>query len=208
MGCIYKITNKINNKLYIGYTTKSIEERMRKHRNDDIKYDTLLGRAIAKYGWENFDYFIIEIIDDKELLLEKEVYYIKHFNSLKPNGYNMTIGGEKMFGENNPFYGKTHSEETKALLSEKASERVGEKNPFYGKHHTEETKKKISEANSIKVAAIKDNQIIKTFNSATEAGEWCRELGLTKAKTPNSDILKCCKNKNKRAFGFYWEYIE
>ena len=48
MGCIYKITNTINDKIYIGYTTTSIETRMRKHKTDDIKSDTVLGRAIKK----------------------------------------------------------------------------------------------------------------------------------------------------------------
>ena len=44
------------------------------------------------------------------------------------------------------------------------------------------------------------------FFSAKEAGEWCRKLGLTNSKTPNSDILKACKNIKNKAFGFYWRY--
>lgn len=51
---------------------------------------------------------------------------------------------QRYSGEGNPFYGKTHSEETKKILSELAKQRTGEKNPFYGKHHTEETKRKIA----------------------------------------------------------------
>lgn len=51
---------------------------------------------------------------------------------------------EAMMGEKNPFYGKNHSEETKAILSSLASERIGEKNPFYGKSHSEETRAMIS----------------------------------------------------------------
>ncbi len=94
MGCIYKITNIINNKLYIGYTTATLKERMRRHKNDDINHNTLLGRAIKKYGWENFKYEVVVYEDDKEKLLELEQYYIKYFNSKMPNGYNMTDGGE------------------------------------------------------------------------------------------------------------------
>ena len=72
MGCIYKITNIINNKLYIGYTTAILKERMRRHKNDDINHNTLLGRAIKKYGWENFKYEVVVYEDDKEkLLLER-----------------------------------------------------------------------------------------------------------------------------------------
>lgn len=207
MGYIYKITNKINNKKYVGYTTQSIERRMSHHKNDDPAHNTILGRAIVKYGWNNFEYIIIEECENKDLLLEKEIYYIKYFNSLTPNGYNMTVGGEKMFGENNPFYGKTHSKETKKLLSKKASKRIGELNPFYNHKHSEDTKKTISKANSIAVAAIQNDNIIKTFNSAVEAGLWCKQQGLTKAKQPNSDISKRCKD-GKKAFGFYWKYIE
>lgn len=72
MGCIYKITNVINNKLYIGYTTATLKERMRRHKNDDINHNTLLGRAIKKYGWENFKYEVVVYEDDKEKLLELE----------------------------------------------------------------------------------------------------------------------------------------
>jgi len=49
----------------------------------------------------------------------------------------------KFIGEENPFFGKTHSSETKELMSQKASERIGEKNSFYNKSHSEETKNKI-----------------------------------------------------------------
>ena len=208
MGCIYKINNNINQKIYIGYTTQSVEKRMRQHKNDDIDHGTVLGRAIAKYGWKNFNYEIIEESDDKEHLLELEIYYIKHFNSKLPNGYNMTNGGEKLYGEFNPFYGKEHSEETRRLLSHYASQRVGDKNPFFGREHIDETKKVISKKNSLAVMAIdEEGKIIATFRSGKEAGQWCIDNNLSKSKTPNSCILKACKN-GKRAFGYYWNYIE
>lgn len=54
----------------------------------------------------------------------------------------MKIG---MFGKENPFYGKKHSEETRKKMSENHADFFGEKNPFYNKKHTEETKNKISE---------------------------------------------------------------
>ena len=69
---------------------------------------------------------------------EREKYWIEYYDSYN-SGYNMTIGGEALFGENNPFYGKTHTVETKQKLSLLASQRIGNKNPFYGKHHSEET---------------------------------------------------------------------
>lgn len=51
---IYKATNKINGKVYIGQSHKSLEERMRRHKNDSIRQDSYFYRAIRKYGWENF----------------------------------------------------------------------------------------------------------------------------------------------------------
>ena len=207
MGCIYKITNIINNKLYIGYTTATLKERMRRHKNDDINHNTLLGRAIKKYGWENFKYEVVVYEDDKEKLLELEQYYIKYFNSKMPNGYNMTDGGEKLYRENNPFYGHRHNEKTKEKISKIASLRTGEKNPFYNHHHTEETKNKIREKNSKKVAMCTDDyKIIKIFNSLKEAGDWCIKQHLTVSQTPSSDICKRCKD-SKKAFGYKWKYI-
>lgn len=208
MGSIYKITNNINQKIYIGYTTQSISKRMNQHRNDDIGHDTVLGRAIAKYKWENFSYEVIEECEDREKLLELERYYIKLYNSIVPNGYNMTPGGERLFGEFNPFYGKTHTQEVLDKLAALSRQRTGDKNHFYGKKHTKETKAKISKANSKMVARLNENQeVLEVYPSGVKAADWCREQGLTKSKTPQSDIFKRCKD-GKRAFGYYWKYFE
>jgi len=122
---------------------------------DDIKIGTVLGKAINKYGADNFTYEIIEFCDDSEMS-NREIYYIKELNSHCSNkcGYNMTYGGETLYGESNPFYGKKHSDETRKIISDMASQRVGELNPFYGKHHTEENKIKASERNLGKKQSI------------------------------------------------------
>lgn len=137
MGYIYKIVNKINNKVYIGQTVNK-DLRWKQHiRNDGKNPNLLIGKAFNKYGIENFEYIIIEECENCNMS-EREKYWIKHYDSYN-SGYNMTIGGEALFGENNPFYGKTHTIETKEKLSLLASQRIGNKNPFYGKHHSEET---------------------------------------------------------------------
>lgn len=94
MGFIYKITNKINNKIYIGQTTKTIEERFAAHiqkaKNHTNRY---LYDAMNYYGYENF---IVEKIEecDNSLLDEKEIYWIAFYKSnQKEFGYNMTAGG-------------------------------------------------------------------------------------------------------------------
>lgn len=62
---------------------------------------------------------------------EREVYWIKELNTFigdkNSNGYNMTRGGEAMYGDSNPFYGHTHTEEAKKIMSESAKNRVGDK---------------------------------------------------------------------------------
>lgn len=92
---IYKITNLINGKIYIGQSV-DIKKRWRQHkRNSQIKgreYDKYLYRAFRKYGLENFSFEVIEECNE-DLLDEKEQYYISYYDSYN-NGYNMTQGGQ------------------------------------------------------------------------------------------------------------------
>lgn len=211
MGCIYKITNNINKKIYIGYTTTSINKRINKHKNDDIKYGTLLGRAISKYGWDNFSYEVIIEENDRDKLLQLEQYYIKLYDCCvldgQDKGYNMTRGGEVLYGENNPFYKHHHTEETRKLFSEIASKRIGKLNSFYGKKHTDETKRKLRAANSKPIAALDENgNVVLRFNSGFEAKDYLIKNNISKDKTCNSTIIKAIKNKRK-IFGYYWTYV-
>lgn len=94
-GFIYIITNLVNNKVYIGQTIRTIEERWREHCRSCCSADELnmlIKKAIKKYGKENFT--ITELEKCKvEDLNDKEIYYIKLYNSFQ-NGYNMTPGGK------------------------------------------------------------------------------------------------------------------
>lgn len=92
MGYIYKITNNINKKMYIGKTIRQPEIRWNEHLTDTRHPDLPLQRAFKKYGKEQFTFEIIEEVDDS-LLNDLEIYYIKHFNSFE-HGYNATTGGE------------------------------------------------------------------------------------------------------------------
>lgn len=94
MGIIYLITNNINNKMYVGQTARDLVTRWNEHKSRSNPSDgTYLHNAIAKYGEENFSIKVIEEVQDA-LLSESEQFYIKQYNSLYPNGYNLTIGGE------------------------------------------------------------------------------------------------------------------
>lgn len=95
MGYIYKITNTINNKIYIGQTSKTIEERFKAHISKAKQHiNRYLYDAMNHYGYENF---IIEQIEqcNNDLLNEREMYWIKKYQSNNSQiGYNMTEGGE------------------------------------------------------------------------------------------------------------------
>lgn len=109
---VYLITNLINNKKYVGYTQKSLEERIKIHvykSNSKLNkhYFYLLPMAIRKYGIDNFKSEIIYETDDLNDVLEKEIYFIKELNTISPNGYNLTEGGN----------GGIQSDETKIKIS-------------------------------------------------------------------------------------------
>lgn len=153
--CIYKITNDINGKIYVGQTT-NLYKRWRKHiscaKSKRLKYKSHLYYAMKRYGIEHFRIEIIEKCSYEDLE-EKERYWIEKLNSLEPNGYNILKGGKHLYKSDNPFYGKHHSDKTKEEISKKNTGRCvnederkmrakinsGKNNPFYGKHHSQET---------------------------------------------------------------------
>lgn len=96
---IYKYQNKINNKVYIGQSS-NIENRYKQHLYDAAKHpgESGVDYAIAKYGIDNFDFQIIEICPI-EKLDEREIYWIDFYDSYH-NGYNRTVGGSSLQGEN------------------------------------------------------------------------------------------------------------
>lgn len=95
MSYIYKITNNINGKIYIGKTMRSIKQRWKEHlaniKKEECKNRPLY-RAINKYGVENFSIEKIEECSDI-ILSDREKYWIEYYNSFK-NGYNATQGGD------------------------------------------------------------------------------------------------------------------
>lgn len=90
---IYKITNNINNKSYIGQSI-NITQRWINHKSNakNLDYQTPLYRAIRKYGIENFSFEILEECQEQDLN-DKEIYWIKFFDSFGDKGYNLTLGG-------------------------------------------------------------------------------------------------------------------
>jgi len=96
---IYCVHNRINNKVYVGSSssTKGFRARMLNHFVKTRK-PTLLTKAIVKYGSKNFDAYIISVINDISNIGGAEIGAIAAFQSLAPNGYNLTIGGKGTTG--------------------------------------------------------------------------------------------------------------
>lgn len=110
MSYIYKITNIITNKIYIGYTSQNINKRFYQHKWEAFNVNqsnnhSYLYKSMRKYGTENFIIDIIyEFNENSENWQELEKYYINLFNSRRPNGYNLLEGGNKppiRFGNQN-----------------------------------------------------------------------------------------------------------
>ena len=146
---IYKITNTINNKIYIGkHQTKNI--------NDNYYGSGIaLEKAIKKYGKHNFIKDILFVFDNENVMNNKEKEIVTEEFIATNKTYNMGVGGEG----GSHFKGKTHSDETRKKLSEIAKNRIISKetrekisDANRKRVVTEETKKKLSEKARIRFA--------------------------------------------------------
>jgi group I intron endonuclease len=143
---IYLITNKVNGKKYVGLDNSKYGYRWRDHTRHS-KTDNpimLIDRKLKQYGIENFAYEVLYECVNIEELKEKEVYFIKHFNTFCGNGlgYNQTLGGDGCLGfkmpedrikrgESHYMFGRKHSEETNRKRSMTMKGKfAGDKNAF------------------------------------------------------------------------------
>lgn len=206
---IYKITNKINGKCYIGQSI-DINDRWIRHRSrpfqvNDSAYNTYLYRAIRKYGLNNF---IFEILEEcpREDLNEREIYYIDFYNSYYTNnGYNMTFGGEGGIKRDNKKIcdmwdsGYTISKIAKELHCSRNTVKNALKQ--FGKYNTDEIQNRWATQNGTPINQYDINfNLLKTWKSARQVEE---ELGID-----HSSIGDCCNYMTKQAGGFIWRYAE
>ena len=200
MGYIYLITNTINGKRYVGQTTQlDINKRWQNHRTSSRNpRNGCISYAMRKYGLENFKFQIICICFDNDCD-QFEIDYIKKFNTLVPNGYNLDGGGNQL---------KTIHPRTIELLcrkwTEEEKERVfttearlqksksvtGSNNPNFGRKSVH--RKKVGKYD-------KNNTLIETYESITDAG--------LKNGIPYSCIAGVCNGRKNTSRGYIWKFL-
>lgn len=229
IGYIYKITNKINNKSYVGLTTSSVRTRWYKHTNKSSGCSAL-ANAIKKYGRENFELTVIDTAISLEELKKKESVYIQQENTIAPNGYNLTTGGEasspskevrlkiaKALEERarpeavRRKLSIAHTGKKRGPCSEEVRNKISTASK--GRKLTDDHRKKLSEAKKNKPVSLaareksrektaKKIQCVETgdiYNSVTEASA---TFGIDV-----SWICKICKGKQKTAKGYSFKYF-
>lgn len=204
---IYKITNLLNGKTYVGQTKRTLEERMSEHKRKGI---LPVDYAIKKYGIENFSTEVIDCAKTQEELDEKEIKWVAFYNCVKPNGYNLTKGSRRTIGYE-------HTELSKEKMSKaKAEAYLGCGNPFYGKHHSEEQKKKWCEMRK-GMKHLTEEQVKNLRKSHFTKSVRCVETGevfdnikeaAMKYKIVATHITRVCKGKRKTTGGYHWEYVD
>lgn len=215
---IYKTTNLINNKFYYG-----------KHSTNDLNdgymgSGKLLKNSIKKYGKENFIKEILCFCDSEQDAYELEELVITEIEVNNPQCYNIVCGGHGFsFGVNNPNYNKPLTIEAKLHLSECNkginNPMYNKVSPFKNKKHSEVTKNKISKS---KIGKSRKNS--KTRKTQKQRESYVSVIQydlLTNIELKiysslkllpldgfdPSNVVRCCKNKQKSHKGFGWKYI-
>lgn len=203
--CVYKHTNKLNGKCYIGITSQDV--RIRWNGGWGYQYCPHFWKAIQKYGWDNFEHEILYRGLTKEEAESWEVDLIAEYLSADCRfGYNVSLGGNGA--------GK-HSEETR--------KKIGDLRRGY--HHTEESKLKMSKAHTGKPLS---DEHIKKLKAAQYGGKHHRARAVYQFSLSgefvarydcvneaerqtgvfNQNIVKCCQKKRSHAGGYIWRYDE
>lgn len=184
---IYKITNLVNGKVYVGQTTLPVDARWRAHcAKSSCKTGIQISYAIQKYGKDQFDFSIIETCSSIDELNTREMFWIKELNSISPAGYNLCEGGSN---------GKKH-EDTKLRIS--AANK--------GRSFSEEHKKALSEARKslpieVKVKNIKNahtsevrQKISKAMTGTKQSAEHVQASVLGRLRTSHTSSNTDHKN--------------
>ena len=183
---VYQITNTKNGKIYVGF-----------HKTNNINdgymgSGKLIKLAIEKYGISAFDKKILGVFDCKEEAEKYEASIVTKEFTLREDTYNIAIGGNVriMYGENNPFYGKQHTDTTKKMISEVQSTRqhIGDGIMLEGKSY-------LSMVDAIRATGLTKNQIISLAGNPDKDVYFCNEMKQKMAEEKFSNILDQRRNQ-------------
>lgn len=214
MAYIYKITNQINGKIYIGKTLSTIENRWSQHKYDyykDRAEQRPLYSAMLKYGLE---YFKIQQIEEcpAEIAGEREKYWIQYYNSYvgsqNSNGYNATIGGDGCPSADRELVIKLWTEGKNRVqirdITKYDFDTIKNILTEFNISDEELERRRVDSSRLVgakKVAKIdlNTNQILHIYNSVSEAN---RDIGGSK------HVTDVCMGKRKTCKGYGWKYID
>lgn len=211
-GKIYKIYNDVNDKLYIGKTLDTIENRLKEHKKDSKrvrKEKRPLYNAMNKYGTEHFYIELIEEVD-LELLSQRECYWIEFYNTYY-NGYNATKGGD---GRQLYDYDLIVEIYLQGLTMKEISNQLGcdvkvIRNAL--KLANVDTFQNMVKNFGKSVAAYdKEHNLIASFDSESDAARWLIDKGIAQTdsvKTVGSVVARAAKGQRKSAYKMLWEFI-
>lgn len=215
---IYKITNQINKKVYIGQSI-CIEYRWQQHKADAMNeksrcYNRPLYRAIRKYGIENFEFAVLEECSPDKLN-EKEIYWINYYNSFNQDyGYNLTLGGNqaikivpdelyKLWDEGYSIHELIehfHVNHTTIDKWLKMYENYSEKEAFRRGFFRSEKRRNIKKHEKRICQYSLDGEFIQYWDSIKSISRALQKQGAC------SSIPKCLKGEYYSSYGFRWCY--
>lgn len=211
MAYIYKITNDINQKIYIGKTEFSIEKRFQEHCKDAFRERNEkrpLYAAMRKYGIKHFHIEQIEECNNPE---EREIYWIEYYGSFK-NGYNATLGGD----------GKKYIDYDLVISTYKELQSIQDTAKRLNIHP--DSVSTILHQNNIKILSSQEvtvqkygkitnmyslaGEFLQSFPSTNAAAKYMVDNQLTGCKmtTIKQHITEVCTNRRKTAAGYKWKY--
>lgn len=208
MGYIYKITNDINNKVYIGKTLASISERWKEHLSDMDKRKNEkrpLYAAMRKYGTSHF--YIEEVEQcSNDIINERECYWIDFYDSYS-NGYNATKGGD----------GKSYADVEAIITLWNEGKNIKEIHDITGHDHTtitnhlinygitaEERQKRGRDYLRKAVVMLDKNtdKVLRVFEMVADTEVFLQKPG------GRRHVSEVCNGKRKTAYGYKWKYLK
>jgi group I intron endonuclease len=197
---IYKVTNRINGKVYIGQTSLSLDQRRRQHERDAERLDrktVKFHNALLKHGFDNFNWEVIKTCETQEELDNEEILQIKQFNATdRKAGYNLKSGGK---------LGGAYTEEAKANIGETTRKKW--ENPEIAKRMRDgltkatEEWQKICEENRILCTCPVCGKEEKLSPSIAKKYKYCsNSCAAIGEKETRTDKLKLATLKNKEVY--------